>query len=84
MFLNTLIIYTSTSFILVRLTTMEGIMFQRIPLKDTGTSMLLLPSVFFTRPDNFCDDSIEMHKASIAEFEWPTGTYWVGVQGKKQ
>jgi len=27
--------------------------------------------------------SIEMHKASIAEFEWPTGSYWVEAKGKK-
>ncbi|KAJ7697592.1 enolase C-terminal domain-like protein [Mycena rosella] len=27
--------------------------------------------------------SIEMHKASIAEFEWPHGSYWVGVKAKK-
>ncbi|KAI0065819.1 enolase C-terminal domain-like protein [Artomyces pyxidatus] len=26
--------------------------------------------------------SIEMHKASIAEFEWPNGSYWAKVQGQ--
>lgn len=23
--------------------------------------------------------SIEMHKSSIAEYEWPNGTYWQGA-----
>ncbi|KAJ7634490.1 enolase C-terminal domain-like protein [Roridomyces roridus] len=27
--------------------------------------------------------SIEMHKTSIAEFEWPNGSYWVGAKGGK-
>jgi len=26
--------------------------------------------------------SIEMHQASIAEFEWPHGSYWVGAKAK--
>ena len=25
--------------------------------------------------------SIEMHKTSIAEYEWPHGSYWVGRRG---
>jgi len=27
--------------------------------------------------------SIEMHKSSIAEFEWPHGSYWVGAKANK-
>jgi L-fuconate dehydratase len=27
--------------------------------------------------------SIEMHKSSIAEFEWPNGSYWVGAKANK-
>ncbi|KAF8068680.1 enolase C-terminal domain-like protein [Lyophyllum atratum] len=34
-----------------------------------------------TNPDE--GYSIEMHKASIAEFEWPNGSYWAGVKGGK-
>ncbi|KAK7044886.1 L-galactonate dehydratase [Favolaschia claudopus] len=33
-----------------------------------------------TNPDE--GYSIEMHKSSIAEFEWPNGSYWVGAKGK--
>lgn len=28
-------------------------------------------------------NSIEMHKESIAEYEWPNGTYWKGVRDAK-
>lgn len=28
--------------------------------------------------------SIEMYKESIAEFEWPNGSYWVGARGGKK
>ena len=27
--------------------------------------------------------SIEMHKTSIAEYEWPNGSYWVGARKNK-
>jgi L-fuconate dehydratase len=27
--------------------------------------------------------SIEMHKSSIAEYEWPNGSYWVGAKSTK-
>jgi L-fuconate dehydratase len=27
-------------------------------------------------------DSIEMYTKSIAEYEWPNGSYWVGAKGK--
>lgn len=32
---------------------------------------------------HFVADSIEMHKSSIAEYEWPNGSYWVGTRGGK-
>ena len=28
--------------------------------------------------------SIEMKKDSIAEYEWPNGSYWVGARGGKK
>jgi len=34
-----------------------------------------------TNPDE--GYSIEMHKSSIAEFEWPNGSYWVGAKANK-
>jgi L-fuconate dehydratase len=27
--------------------------------------------------------SIEMHKTSVAEYEWPNGSYWVGARKNK-
>ena len=33
--------------------------------------------------DNRRRTSIEMHKTSIAEYEWPNGSYWVGARKNK-
>lgn len=35
------------------------------------------------RPVTNSLSSIEMHKSSIAEFEWPGGSYWVGAKANK-
>jgi L-fuconate dehydratase len=52
----------------------EGYRFDILAL-FVSCNLLTYSNVFFV-----CLDSIEMHKSSIAEYEWPNGSYWVGVR----
>jgi L-fuconate dehydratase len=55
-----------------------------VPTNPTeGYRYILVFSAFISWANIVQCDSIEMHKASIAEFEWPTGSYWVSAKGKK-
>jgi L-fuconate dehydratase len=49
---------------------------------DEGYRSIFVQSSFciFLLTSSSC--SIEMHKASIVEYEWPNGTYWVGAKRK--
>ena len=53
----------------------------RTQLRDTGTSSFQFQH--YHVGSYLSCDSIEMHKASIAKFEWPNGSYWAGAKGAK-
>jgi L-fuconate dehydratase len=48
-------------------------------LTSTTHHQSIPPPSHFVRSSLTFGPSIEMHKSSIAEFEWPHGSYWVGA-----
>lgn len=47
---------------------------------EEGYRYIFFPS---SRSGSYVFASIEMHKSSIAEYEWPNGSYWVGAREGK-